>query len=233
MVCPLYFGDTLLGLFAVYHIDPDRYTEDHRRLLERVGEQAGTVLHNAIVFEQTQEDALTDLLTGLPNRRSMSVHLSQELARAERSENEVAVVVVDVDDFKTINDSHGHNVGDQVLREVAKALLTVCRSYDLCARYAGDEFVLVLSSCTREAAELRRMELQQRVSEIEIEVWPETILRLSASAGVSVFPHDGATFESLIASADRRMYAQKASRGGRGRRPADAAAATKSAFVEV
>ena len=97
---------------------PNHYTEDHRRLLERIGEQAGAVIHNSIVFEQTQEDSLTDPLTGLPNRRSMFVHLSRELARAERLKSEVAIIVMDIDGFKSINDTYGHNIGDHALREV-------------------------------------------------------------------------------------------------------------------
>ena len=82
-------------------------------------EQAGAVIHNSIVFEQTQEDSLTDPLTGLPNRRSMFVHLSRELARAERLKSEVALIVMDIDGFKAINDTYGHNVGDHALREMA------------------------------------------------------------------------------------------------------------------
>ena len=82
IVCPLYVGDAFIGCLALYHTEPDRYTEDHRRLIERVAEQAGAVIHNSIVFEQTQEDSLTDPLTSLPNRRSLFVHLSRELSRA-------------------------------------------------------------------------------------------------------------------------------------------------------
>ena len=130
----------------------ERYTEDHRRLFERVAEQTGTALHNSLVFERTKEDALTDQLTGLPNRRWLSRYLPQELSRADRPSNEVAVIAIDIDDFKSINDSYGHDVGDQALRAVAEALLGVCRSYDVCARQAGDEFVVVLPDCSREAA---------------------------------------------------------------------------------
>src|SRR5262249_26569101 len=84
IVCPLQFDDKVIGSLALYHVESKHYTEDHRRLLERIAEQAGAVIHNSIIFEQTQEDSLTDPLTGLPNRRSMFVHLSRELARAER-----------------------------------------------------------------------------------------------------------------------------------------------------
>ena len=156
--------------------------------MERVAEQAGAVIHNSIVFEQTQEDSLTDPLTSLPNRRSMFVHLTRELARAERLKNEVALIVMDVDEFKAINDNYGHHVGDRALREVAIALQNGLRSYDLCVRYAGDEFIVVLADCTRDAAEVKRRELQQRVAEIELEVRPGKMLRLGASAGAAVFP---------------------------------------------
>ena len=147
IVCPLYFNDTFIGCLALYHVEANRYTEDHRRLLERIAEQAGAVIHNSIVFEQTQEDSLTDPLTGLPNRRSMFVHLSRELSRAERLKSEVALIVMDIDGFKAINDTYGHNVGDHALREVANALQGALRPYDLCVRYAGDEFIVVLADC--------------------------------------------------------------------------------------
>jgi diguanylate cyclase (GGDEF)-like protein/putative nucleotidyltransferase with HDIG domain len=212
IVCPLYFADTFIGCLALYHTEPNRYTEDHRRLIERVAEQAGAVIHNSIVFEQTQEDSLTDPLTGLPNRRSMFVHLTRELARADRLRREMALIVMDIDEFKAINDTYGHHVGDRALREVATALQTGLRSYDLCVRYAGDEFIIVLADCTREAAEAKRCELQERVSEIEIEVRAGKTIRLGASAGASVFPHDGATYEALLADADHRMYRDKATR---------------------
>ena len=212
LLCPLVFNDALLGVLAVYHVDADRYTEGHQRLLERVAEQAGVVLHNSLVFEKTQEEALTDALTGLSNRRSIVLHLSQELSRAERLRSRVALILLDIDDFKSINDTYGHNIGDRALCEVAAALQSVLRSYDLCARYGGDEFVLVLPNCTREAAEARRIELQQRINRVQLDVRPEMLVTLGASAGVSVFPDDGATYEVLIAEADRRMYRDKAGR---------------------
>jgi diguanylate cyclase (GGDEF)-like protein len=215
IVCPLYVSDAFIGCLALYHTEPNRYTEDHRRLIERVGEQAGAVIHNSIVFEQTQEDSLTDPLTLLPNRRSLFVHLTRELARAERLKSEVALLVMDVDEFKAINDTYGHHVGDHALRQVAAALQTGLRSYDLCVRYAGDEFIIVLAECSREAAEVKRREIQQRISEIEIEVRAGKTMRLAASAGASVFPHDGTSYEALLADADQRMYRDKAARRSR------------------
>jgi diguanylate cyclase (GGDEF)-like protein len=172
------------------------------------------VIHNSIVFEQTQEDSLTDPLTGLPNRRSMFVHLARELARAERLKSELAIVVMDIDGFKAINDTYGHSIGDHALREVSTALQTALRPYDLCVRYAGDEFIVVLADCSREAAELKRRELQALVNGIQIEVRTGKHLRLGASAGAAVFPHDGTTYEALLADADHLMYRDKAARRG-------------------
>ena len=183
-----------------------------RSLLDRISEQAAAVIYNSMVFEQTQEDSLTDPLTGLPNRRSMFVHLSRELSRAERLKSEVAVIVMDVDGFKSINDTYGHNVGDHALREVATALQETLRPYDLCVRYAGDEFIVVLADCSREAAELKRREIQSRIAEIELEVRAGKRVHLAISAGAAVFPQDGTTYEALLADADHRMYRDKAAR---------------------
>ncbi len=216
IVCPLQYNDTLIGCLALYHVEANHYTEDHRRLLERIAEQAGAVIHNSIVFEQTQEDSLTDPLTGLPNRRSMFLHLSRELARAERLKSEIAIIVMDIDGFKAINDTYGHNVGDHALREVANALQGALRPYDLCVRYAGDEFIVVLADCSRDAADSKRRELQARIAEIQVEVRAGKRLRLGVSAGAAIFPHDGSTYEELLADADHLMYRDKAARRGRG-----------------
>jgi diguanylate cyclase (GGDEF)-like protein/putative nucleotidyltransferase with HDIG domain len=212
MVTPLTVNETFIGCLTLFHTQSNRYTEDHRRLLERVAEQAGPVIHNSIVFEQTQEDSLTDPLTSLPNRRSMFAHLARELVRAERLGRELGLIVMDIDEFKAINDTYGHHVGDRALRQVAETLQNTLRSYDLCVRYAGDEFIIVLAECTHEAIEAKRHELQERVGQIQIEVRAGKTLRLAASAGAAVFPHDGTSYEALLAEADHRMYRDKAAR---------------------
>jgi diguanylate cyclase (GGDEF)-like protein/putative nucleotidyltransferase with HDIG domain len=214
LVCPLVISDRLIGTLAVYHVEPSFYREDHRRLLERVCEQAGAVVHNSVIFEQTQEDSLTDALTGLPNTRSLFNHLTRELARAERLTSEVALVVMDLNDFKEINDSFGHQFGDIALREVGNVLRTAIRPYDMCVRYAGDEFIVVLSGCERGEAENKRAELQHAVNAIVIEAPPGDRISLSISAGVAVYPHDGETYETLLAKADARMYSDKSGRKG-------------------
>ncbi|MEQ1573425.1 MAG: HD domain-containing phosphohydrolase [Vicinamibacterales bacterium] len=219
LVCPLVFGERLIGTLAVYHTALSYYREDHRRLLDRVCEQAAAVIHNAIVFEQTQEDSLTDPLTGLPNTRFMLIHMASELARAERLKAEVSVLVIDLDDFKAINDHHGHHVGDRALRDVAAALRSTIRPYDVCARYAGDEFIVVLSGCGREEARLRRDELHMAVDQIVLETRPGMVIPIAMSTGAAVFPHDGDSYETLLAKADSRMYSDKSARKRERTRP--------------
>jgi diguanylate cyclase (GGDEF)-like protein/putative nucleotidyltransferase with HDIG domain len=209
LVAPLVFSDRFIGTLAVYSTQPDFYTDDHRRLLDRVSEQASAVIHNSIVFEQTQEDSLTDPLTGLPNTRFMFMHLTRELARAERLKAEVALLVMDLDNFKEINDSHGHHVGDRALREVATVLRSGIRPYDICVRYAGDEFIVVLSGCGADEAERKRVELQRTVDEVLFEARPGRRLPLAISVGAAIYPQDGDSYESLLATADSRMYRDK------------------------
>jgi diguanylate cyclase (GGDEF)-like protein/putative nucleotidyltransferase with HDIG domain len=212
IVSPLVVQGRFIGTLALYHSEPQRYTADHRRLLEQVAEQAAAVIQNSILFEQTQVDSLTDSLTGLPNRRSMFAHVTRELARADRLQSEVSLIVLDIDDFKVINDTYGHHLGDRALREMAAALRGSLRAYDVCVRYAGDEFVVVLPDQPRESAETKRRALQERIGRIELEVRPGQFVRLAASAGAAVFPHDGLTYEALLADADLRMYRDKAAR---------------------
>ena len=212
LVAPLVFSDRFIGTLTVYSTQADFYTDDHRRLLDRVSEQASAVINNSIVFEQTQEDSLTDPLTGLPNTRFMFMHLTRELARAERLKAEVALLVMDLDNFKEINDNHGHHVGDRALREVATVLRSGIRPYDICVRYAGDEFIVVLSGCGAEEAERKRVELQRTVDEVLFEARPGRRLPLAISVGAAIYPQDGDSYEALLATADSRMYRDKARR---------------------
>jgi diguanylate cyclase (GGDEF)-like protein len=212
LVCPLLFNERFIGTISVYHTEAAVYTDDHRRLLDRISEQAAAVIYNSIIFEQTQEDSLTDPLTGLPNTRFMFMHLTRELARAERLKSEVSLLVMDLDSFKDINDTYGHHVGDRALRDVANVLRTTIRPYDVCVRYAGDEFIVVLSGCSGEEAERKRLELQAAVDAFHFEPSPGKTLALSISVGASVFPHDGDSYETLLATADSRMYRDKTRR---------------------
>ena len=143
----------------------------------------------------------------------MFMHLTRELARAERLKSEVSLLVMDLDNFKEINDTYGHHVGDRALREVAGVLRAGIRPYDICVRYAGDEFIVVLSGCGGEEAERKRLELQRAVDESAVRGAARARrCRSRISIGAAIFPHDGDTYETLLATADSRMYRDKTRR---------------------
>jgi diguanylate cyclase (GGDEF)-like protein/putative nucleotidyltransferase with HDIG domain len=211
LVTPLVFNDECIGALVVHHTSREAFRSDHQRFLERVSEQAAAVIYHSILFERTREDSLTDVVTGLPNARFLSMHANTELARARRAGRALSLIVFDLDQFKTINDRYGHPIGDAALRRVAELLSRSLRPYDVCARYAGDEFVVVLSACDAEDADAKRHELQALAERHPMDVRGEA-LTIRLSAGCATFPEDGDDYESLLARADQRMYQDKAIR---------------------
>jgi diguanylate cyclase (GGDEF)-like protein/putative nucleotidyltransferase with HDIG domain len=210
LICPLLVGDEVIGTIAVYDNAAGSYTEDHRRVLDQVARQAAAVVHNTLLFERTQEQAFKDSLTGLANPRALQFQVARELARARRTSSPFSVILLDLDDFKGINDNYGHLAGDRALQEVARVLQQTTRPYDTCIRYGGDEFVVLLSSCGRVEAEEQRRRLQEAVRAISLRADDGREIALRVSAGASVFPEDGESYERLLARADRRMYRNKA-----------------------
>jgi diguanylate cyclase (GGDEF)-like protein/putative nucleotidyltransferase with HDIG domain len=213
--CPLTFEGRLIGGLVIYHTVPGCFTDEHRRVLGRVSEQAAAVIYNSTRFEQTQHESHTDPLTGLPNRRSLDRRFEEELARAVRTKTSVSVVVLDLDRLKEINDTYGHEAGDRALRTVGAVLRSTVRENDVCARFAGDEFIVVLSDCSPEHEARRVAEVQNAISAHPFEPRPGVRVSLSISAGPARFPEDGSTFEELLAAADERMYRDKAGRRSR------------------
>ena len=212
LVAPLVVEGRTIGALAVYHAQRDRQTGEHSRILTRVAEHAANVIANALVFEQAQKQLLTDVLTGLSNRRHLDRQLAEHVARVRRHGGEFSVLVLDMDRFKQINDEFGHQAGDSALKEVAEVLRASLRPYDVCARYAGDEFVLVLGECDKVQAERRRVDLQQAIASLWVELVPGRVVRLSVSVGASTFPTDSDTVEGVIRIAVQRMYRDKADR---------------------
>ena len=212
LVCPLMMGNTLKGALALYHTVPHAFTDEHRRLVSRISGQIAAVVNNAVVFEQTREDSVTDPLTGLPNTRFLYAHAGRELARAARLKSSVTLMLLDVDNLKPVNDTFGHQAGNRALCAVAAVLRGAIRPYDICVRYGGDEFIVLLSDFGADQAEAKRLELQKAVESMPLSVGELLRVRLSISVGAAVFPADGDSYEALLHVADTRMYEDKAAR---------------------
>ncbi len=213
--CPLNFDGRLMGGLVIYHTVPGGFTDEHRRVLGRVSEQVAAVIYNSTRFEQSEQDSHTDPLTGMANRRSLDRQFEAGLAQVRATDRNVGVVVLDLDRLKEINDTYGHEAGDRALRAVGTVLRATVRHNDICARFAGDEFIVVMWDCTPERQAKRVEELQQAVAAHPFEPRPGVRLSLSISAGAARFPEDGRTFEELLTAGDERMYHDKAGRRSR------------------
>jgi diguanylate cyclase (GGDEF)-like protein/putative nucleotidyltransferase with HDIG domain len=208
-VFPVMKGEEALGAVALYSADTAHYTEEHIRLLDMIMQPVSDALHNALLFENARQNALTDLLTGLPNMRAFGIHFDRELIASTRSHYPVSILVIDLDDFKSVNDTFGHIVGDRVLASLAGVVRGQLRECDLVARYAGDEFVALLPMTDAEQADFVIGRVQRAIaafSHITAEGEPVTI---TASIGAASTPADGQSFEELMMQADKRMYRTK------------------------
>jgi diguanylate cyclase (GGDEF)-like protein len=197
----------VVGVLAMYHSSRDAFTPDHLRILLAVGSKVALSVENALKYQQAESSATTDFLTGLPNARSLFMHLAQEVSRCKRMKTSLAVLVCDIDGFKAINDSYGHLEGDRLLREFTLRLKEVCRGYDYVARMGGDEFVITAPGLTAEAAKEKAEILNQAAIESGRHVCGRDLITLSV--GMASCPEDGFEVERLLAEADRRMYSMK------------------------
>lgn len=208
---PLFKDDLLLGALSVYSTTLKEYSNDQIRLLETVTRLASDALANAMHHARAESNALTDPLTGLPNARSLQLRFEEEVARAERTGRPFQLIMLDLDDFKIVNDTFGHRLGDRMLREVAGLVHTQLREYDFLARYAGDEFVAIVPDVPAEHVEELRERIERTVSNFSIEVRGQGRARVGISVGWAVFGSDGKTLDQLIVSADGAMYRAKSS----------------------
>ena len=206
---PLFKGDLLLGALSLYSTTLAEYSDNQIRLLETVTRLASDALANATHHAQAESNALTDQLTGLPNARGLHVRFDEEVARARRNSRPFHVIMLDLDDFKLVNDSFGHKIGDRMLRDVANLVQSQLREYDFLARYAGDEFVALLPDLTVTQAEELRERIETVVSSFSLQVRAETRARVGISIGASVFGVDGETLDQLLIAADQAMYRAK------------------------
>ena len=209
-VMPLFAEGKPIGAVVVQH--PGKSPRTDRRAIATLGQfaaHASLALRNAWLLAEIRKMAATDALTGIANRRTFEQVLEQELSRARRNGDQVTLVMLDIDHFKKLNDTHGHQTGDDVLRGTGAALLQSCRDFDTAARYGGEEFAVVLPSCSPKESLIAGDRLRAAIADAELPV------DITASAGVATFPVHAVDPQSLIKAADEALYESK--RSGRDR----------------
>jgi diguanylate cyclase (GGDEF)-like protein len=206
---PLFKDDVLIGALSVYSAELDQYTDDHMRMLETVTRLASDALTNAMHHAEAESNALTDPLTGLPNPRYMALRFEQEVSRARRSGRPFQVVMLDLDNFKSVNDSFGHKVGDKMLREVSHLIQEQLREYDFLARYAGDEFVAIVQEVGDAQVEDLCGRIEKAVANFAMPVRGDKHAQVGISVGSATFDIDGETLDQLLIVADHAMYREK------------------------
>jgi len=162
-----------------------------------------------------REQSVRDVLTGLFNRRYLEETMPRELARAERLHGPLGLLLLDIDHFKRVNDTYGHAVGDDVLRQLGNLLKSNVRGSDIACRYGGEEFVLLLPEAAREVTCQRAETLRAGAKSLTVSHQGRPIEPITISIGVAAFPADGATPAALLKSADDALY--RAKREGRDR----------------
>ena len=196
-----------IGVLSLYHSEKEAFTRDHLRILMALTSKVSLSVENALKYRQAESSATTDYLTGLPNARSLFLHLDAEVARCKRNGLLLAVLVCDLDGFKQINDRFGHFEGNKVLQLVAKGFRESCREYDYVARMGGDEFVVVMPGFEVGSLGQKIERLTRTASDAGRLVCGDR--SLSLSVGSAFFEDDGMDAEQLLTEADRRMYKQK------------------------
>ena len=213
LVSPLIREDGAFGAITLYSKGRTSYTTEHVRLLESVSQHAASALNNAITFERTKESALTDPLTELPNARGFYMMLEQRLAECQRLNREsLALISMDVDDFKKINDQWGHAIGDRLLASIARVIRAELRQMDILARYAGDEFVAIMPMASQSMAEMVADRIRKAVTGHQFSVRTGKTIEVTISTGIACFPDAGETTEELLTSAARNMQRDKHNR---------------------
>ncbi len=233
---PLITPDRLVGTLYVTYYQQHTFSDDERQLLQIMANHAAVAAANSRLVEDLKRAATTDPLTGLANHRCLMDRLDEEMARARRSGHAFAVLMVDIDGFKLINDTHGHTVGDDLLRIVARTMRESLRSTDILGRYGGDEFMALLPETPSEGVpdvcERVLASIAAQGFEVDSKVKPDArpgltgptgdpgnqrnriTLPVRLSMGAAVFPTDSATRLELISLADAAMYASKRAGGG-------------------
>jgi diguanylate cyclase (GGDEF)-like protein len=203
---PMIVYNDVIGVINVTNKRHGRqFTDDDVEMLKAVADQAAVAINKAQLWDM----AVTDSLTGLYVRRYFMVKLYEEVHRAERYNNILSLVMADLDRFKNINDTYGHDTGDRVLKEIGSFLQENVRDVDMVARYGGEEFVILIPEAAKDAAYILSERLRKKFEKLKFENLPQ----ITISLGIATYPFDGKQPEDLLKNADAAMYAAK--RAGR------------------
>ena len=206
MCVPLIFFGEKLGVLVLDSARKNAFDHDDQQPLESVADICAAAMQNASYFDRMRQLAYVDGLTGIHNRRFFEMRIVEELERAARFQGRMSVIMVDIDNFKRLNDEFGHLLGDEVLRSVSTIMKQQLRKMDLVCRYGGEEFAIVVPETSGENA-LRVAEKLRR--QIESHYFPGVPRPVTISAGVADYPTHGITRDEVVAAADAAMYVAK------------------------
>lgn len=204
---PISYRNTVIGVLVIEDDRNSRNWEDEELLMVKtVSDQLSVAISHARLFRQVQTQAMTDALTGLYNHGYFQERLDRETKLADRNNDQVSLILLDLDHLKHINDTHGHRTGDAALCHVSSIMKSTVREVDICARYGGEEFVVILPQCDRASAIEVAERLRQSIASTPL-ILAEQV---TASIGVATYPSGAKNKEELIEMADRAMYLAKA-----------------------
>lgn len=207
---PLEDPSGLIGVLTLYHRENSAFTNEHLRLVQTVSYGIAQAVQMALRSTESEMSRATDSLTGLPNTRSLFLHLDRELARSKRTDKPLTVLVCGLIGLNRVNDRFGRLQGDTVLKLLGQKFTESCREYDYVSRMAGDRFVLVLADRSPDLADAVQARLSRAVAEAGREFCGEEILQ--PIFGEAQYPRDGKDAEELLVAADRRLFAHKQDR---------------------
>ncbi|MEX1159045.1 MAG: sensor domain-containing diguanylate cyclase [Thermomicrobiales bacterium] len=211
LLAPLVVNSASLGILNLFSRNARRFTTDEVRLASDLAAQIALAIERARLHEALRERADTDGLTGVLNHRAILETLDAEIARTRRGGPPLSILMIDLDGFKQVNDTRGHQSGDQVLRETAAFLRSSVREIDQVGRYGGDEFLLILPQTDATGARQAASRLLDLADDSSVTI-DGVDFPIQLSAGIATTADDGATRQELLAAADTRMYEAKAAR---------------------
>jgi diguanylate cyclase (GGDEF)-like protein len=215
LAVPLIREGRVVGVFNVESTRPGALGPRDVKILSALAGYATIAIQNARLFAQTEHLAATDGLTGLYNHRHLHQAMDRMLERCRREERSLAVIMLEIDNFKRYNDTYGHQRGDEVLRIVADLLRKGSRANDLVARYGGDEFMIVLPDTGKETAGEVGERLRRAIEAYPFRLGENIVTNVTLSVGIAASPDDGETVDALVDSVDRAQYSAKRSGGNK------------------